>query len=255
MTSILSRLLKRSRTLGDLRAAVTAELSDPPFPPDLKRKALGISNAQGISFPDVWRARVEAELRFVAEKATWADQRAAALDCLINNMYWLAVYAASRGSTHPSSWEVFVAHDADFQSRPKDKWELALVQKWLLASATADTMETLLRKEYEYDRVKAVEIELYFETERNAMGARIMLLDRVLSLATDETYPEDVVRAEAAMFDNEIAPQLDRERRLADVLREEIVYRSVDIAACRQQLDELEARRRSLVERLRSSNA
>lgn len=249
MLAAIKGAFRRPLSEANLLQAADSYLRHPPFPQDYYDTLIGIkARRDGGSLIDLWRDEFRASLSEICREPTWSLQRTRLLHEIINNLYWSALWTASRDVRHPEAWiEQLLDAYPKLRGKTADTCDFLLCQRWMVAICKNVCFQSLGERLYGIDEMKKAELVLFETFEVDLQKVQIGLQDYIQTKSGDD--PE--IGQELIMwYDNEVVPILNDEWKLLRSIEDEIANGAIDIKRTETRVAGLQARREDTATRM-----
>ena len=227
--AFLKSLFKRPLTHADLLHASESLIRIPPLPPDLKASVVGVVGRSGTNLLDYWRGYFKTQLGNIAEEQSWGLQRARLLKLVLLELGWRAVHTVAQTARSTDSWS-HLLNDVEWASgAKKEQLKGLLLQRWIVAILSDACLRTVGARSYALDKTKELELDLYYEFNKEIKSLDVSLLDLMNTAVTE--YRDDDAHFIAAFKDDVVNPITREQYRVLALLEDHIANGNVDPAS------------------------
>ena len=249
--AFLKSLFKRPLTHADLLKETKSLIRNPPLPPDLKASVIGTVGRSGTNLLDYWRDYFKSQLGMIAEEQSWGLQRTRLLKLVVLEQGWRVAHAVAQTAHSINSWS-HLLNDAEWTNGArKEQRKDILLQRWLIAILSDACLRTVGARAYALDKTKELELDLYYEFNKEIKSLDVNLLDLMNSAVAE--YRDDDARFIAEFKDELVNPLIREQYKILALLEDDIANGSIDLADIQAKIGALEEKKLSLADQLRSN--
>jgi len=243
-------LFRRPLTHADLLRETERLISNPPLPQEWKTTVVEVVGRSGVNLLDYWRDHFKSQLRTISSEETWSLQRARLLKLVMTELSWRAAHTVAQNAKSVDSWS-HLLNDVEWtKGAAKEQWTGLLLQRWLMAILSEACLRTTGRRAYALDQTKEVELNLYYEFDRDIESLDVNLLDLMNSAVVE--YRDDDAHFIAGFKDDVVNPMMREQYGILALMEDDIANGDVNIESMRAQIRSLNEKKTRLAEQLRS---
>ena len=239
--AFLKSLFKRPLTHADLLKETESRIRNPPLPPDLKASVIGTVGRSGTNLLDYWRDYFKSQLGMIAEEQSWGLQRTRLLKLVVLEQGWRVAHAVAQTAHSIDLWS-HLLNDAEWTNGArKEQRKDLLLQRWLIAILSDACLRTVGARAYALDKTKELELDLYYEFNKEIKSLDVNLLDLMNSAVAE--YRDDDARFIAEFKDELVNPLIREQYKILALLEDDIANGSIDLADIQAKIGALEEKK------------